>query len=49
MSAGEGWNPGEKLMPMAPTTTDEAQSLMDQGNRAEWYYCGRSTAEALEK
>ena len=49
MSAGEGWNPGEKLMPMAPTTTAEAQSLMDQGDRAEWDYGTRpATAELAE-
>ena len=43
MSAGEGWNPGQNLMPMAPTTISEAQSLMDKGDRAEWYYSNQAT------
>ena len=38
MSAAEGWQPGEKLVPMAPTTVSEADKAFSTPNQTEWYY-----------
>jgi len=37
-TAPEGWLPGEQLVPMAPTTVDEANSVSALPERTEWYY-----------
>lgn len=38
MSTPEGWMPGEKLVPMAPTTLKEANSISAMPDMTEWYY-----------
>lgn len=38
MSAPEGWKPGEELVPMAPTTLKEANSISAKSGMTEWYY-----------
>jgi len=38
MSTPEGWMPGEKLVPMAPTTLKEANSISAMPDITEWYY-----------
>jgi peroxiredoxin (alkyl hydroperoxide reductase subunit C) len=38
MSAPEGWMPGEKLVPMAPTTLNEANAVSAMSDMTEWYY-----------
>ena len=41
MSAPEGWKPGEKLVPMAPTTISEANEIKALPDVTEWYYTDR--------
>ncbi|MGI9317329.1 MAG: peroxiredoxin [bacterium] len=43
MSAPEGWKPGEKLVPMAPTTLEEANSISAMPEMTEWYYTESKT------
>ena len=38
MSAPEGWQVGEKLVPMAPTTIEEANLVKSVPENVEWYY-----------
>jgi len=43
MSAPEGWKPGEKLIPMAPTTLKEANAISSMPDMTEWYYTESKT------
>ena len=43
MSAPEGWQPGEKMVPIAPTTIDEANRVKSRPENIEWYYTDRKT------
>ena len=43
MTAPEGWQPGDDLVPMAPTTLDEAQQSLEQPGTTEWYYANPKT------
>ena len=38
MSAPEGWQPEDPLIPMAPTTLAEADQADARGDAKEWYY-----------
>jgi peroxiredoxin (alkyl hydroperoxide reductase subunit C) len=38
MSAPEGWQPGSKMVPMAPTTVTEADLVLAKEDSTEWYY-----------
>ncbi len=42
MSAPEGWQVGEKLVPMAPTTVEEANQVKSIPENIEWYYTASS-------
>jgi len=44
MSAPEGWHVGEKLVPMAPTTLEEANRIKAVSENVEWYYTDTSTS-----
>ena len=41
MSASEGWQPGDKMVPMAPTTMTEADMVLTDNESTEWYYTDR--------
>ena len=43
MSAPEGWEVGEKLVPMAPTTLKEANAISSMPDMTEWYYTETKT------
>ncbi|MEJ2178238.1 MAG: peroxiredoxin [Gammaproteobacteria bacterium] len=43
MSTPEGWKPGEKLVPMAPTTLKEANAISSMPDMTEWYYTETKT------
>ncbi len=43
MAAPEGWQPGEKMVPIAPTTIDEANRVKSRPENIEWYYTDRKT------
>jgi len=42
-TAPEGWQPGDQLVPMAPTTIDGANSVAAIPERTEWYYTETKT------
>ena len=50
MSAAESWQPGQPLIPLAPTTVEQANSICAAANRTEWYYTAPShVTDALEQ
>ena len=49
MSAAESWQPGQPLMPLAPTTVEQANAICAAANQTEWYYTDPShPRDALE-
>lgn len=38
MSAAENWQPDDPLMPLAPTTIEQANAIAQTKDRTEWYY-----------